>query len=183
MKIGVLGVGQVAPEVLAAASRGLAEVFPDTTSSALEHNMAIPVHVFDRRRKQFNSSLILPHVGSYAANRQDLHRILGVIDADIYAIGLNYVFGEAYTPGKAGLISLWRLRPQFYGEEADSGTFLQRVVKEAVHEIGHTLGLQHCPRSYCVMHFANSIFDVDKKQNFFCDQCYLNAAVAITRIG
>jgi predicted Zn-dependent protease len=43
--------------------------------------------------------------------------------------------------------------------------------------------LQHCIRSYCAMHFSNSIFEVDKKQSLFCDQCYLNASIAINSIG
>ncbi len=183
MKVGVLGVGQVPSEVLAAATHGLTEVFPDTESIVLQPNLTLPIHAFDKKRKQYNSSMILADINAYAVSRQDLHRVLGIVDADIYASGLNYVFGEAYAPGRAGLVSLWRLRPQFYGEEADSGAFLLRLVKEAVHEVGHTLGLQHCSHSYCVMHFANSIFEVDKKQSLFCDQCYLNAVSAISSIG
>jgi archaemetzincin len=86
-------------------------------------------------------------------------------------------------PGAAALISLWRLKPEFYGEQPDFALYVLRALKEAVHELGHSLGLQHCPRSLCVMHFSNSIFDTDKKQSFFCDQCYLQAAIAITNSG
>jgi archaemetzincin len=96
---------------------------------------------------------------------------------------LNYVFGEAYAPGRVALISLWRLKPEFYGENAGSAVFMLRMLKEAVHELGHTLGLQHCPRGLCVMHFSNSIFDTDRKQSLFCGQCYLQAALAISKSG
>jgi archaemetzincin len=122
-------------------------------------------------------------VHSFAAGQTGLHRVIGLVDVDVYASGLNYVFGEAYLPGAAGLVSLWRLKPQFYGEAADADVFLERTIKESAHELGHTLGLQHCRHGYCVMHFSNSIFDTDKKQRFFCDQCYLTAAIAIDRIG
>ena len=37
-----------------------------------------------------------------------------------------------------------RLRQEFYGLEKNEQLFLQRVVKEAVHELGHTFGLGHC---------------------------------------
>ncbi len=183
MKIGVLGVGQVAGEVLAATAHGLVEIFPDTTCEVIADVLALPEHAFDKKRAQYNSTMTLTEILDFAAHKNDFNRILGVIDADIYASGLNYVFGEAYISGQAGLISLWRLKPDFYGEEPDTGALQLRTLKEAVHELGHTLGLQHCPRSYCAMHFSNSIFEVDKKQSLFCDQCYLNASLAISHIG
>ena len=58
-----------------------------------------------------------------------------------------------------------------------------RTQKEAVHELGHTFNLQHCHRTFCVMHFSNSIFDTDKKESLLCDQCYLQAALAISNLG
>lgn len=183
MKIGVLAVGAIAPKVLVAAAQGLSEVFPDTSSKVTEDKVDVPVHAFDKKRGQYQSTTILSHIRNYAEKHPEFNRILGIIDADIYASDLNYVFGEAYISAKAGLISLWRLKPEFYKEEPDKGELQLRIQKEAIHELGHTLGLQHCPRSYCVMHFSNSIFEVDKKQSLFCDQCYLNAAIAISSIG
>lgn len=182
MKIGVLAVGQVAPHVLEAAARGLAEILPDSACE-VGNMLTTPESAYDKKRSQYNSTLILREVKSYAEQKPEYDRILGIIDADIYSSGLNYVFGEAYIAGNAGIISLWRLKPEFYGEEPDSGAFELRTLKEAVHEVGHTLGLQHCPKSFCVMHFSNSIFEVDKKQSLFCDQCYLNASLAINSMG
>jgi archaemetzincin len=183
MKIGILPVGQVAPEVLAGIAQGLVKTFPDTTCSVIKEIMPLPAGAFDKKRNQYSSSVILNEIRAYAAGRQDFHRVLGVVDVDIFVSGLNYVFGEAYTPGKTALVSLWRLKPQFYGAKADMAVYILRALKEALHELGHTLGLQHCPRSSCVMHFSNSIFDTDKKQSLFCDQCYLEAAIAITNVG
>ena len=108
----------------------------------------------------------------------EYHRVLGVVDADIFASGLNYVFGEAYVSGRAALVSLWRLKPEFYREKVDIAVFISRTLKEAVHELGHNW-VSNIARSFCVMHFSNSIFDTDKKQSLLCDQCYLQAALAI----
>jgi archaemetzincin len=182
MKIGVIAIAQVPKQLLAAAAHGLSEVLPDTACQVIPAEIAAPEHAYDKKRRQHNSTTILTNIQTYAQNKPQYNRILAIIDTDIYAAGLNYVFGEAYIQGKAALISTYRLKPQYYGEEPDSGALELRTVKEAIHEIGHTLGLQHCPKSYCVMHFSNSIFEVDKKQSLFCDQCYLNAAVAINQL-
>ena len=184
MKVGILQVGQVDPEVLAAIAEGLPKTFPDTTATVITDVLPVPQGAFDKKRSQYNSSLLLNEVRVYAAKKQqDFHRILGVVDADMYAFGLNYVFGEAYTPGATALVSVWRLKPEFYRDQPNQSLYLLRAQKEAVHELGHTLGVKHCPRSLCAMHFSNSIFDTDKKQNLLCDECYLQAAIAISNLG
>ena len=183
MKVGILQVGQVASEVLAAFEVGLPKAFPDTSVSIIKESLPVPHSAFDKKRNQYNSNIILNEVRSYASKRQDFQRVLGVVDVDIFTSGLNYVFGEAYTPGEAALISLWRLRPEFYKDKANLALYLLRALKEGAHELGHTLGVKHCMRSICVMHFSNSIFDTDKKQNLLCDECYLQAAIAISNLG
>jgi archaemetzincin len=183
MKVGILQFGQVAPEVLAGIQEGLTKTFPDITCTIITEPLPIPQSAFDKKRGQYSSSILLNEVDAFAAKTKVFQRVLGVVDVDVYASGLNYVFGEAYTPGKAALISLWRLKPEFCKDQANPAVYGQRVVKEAVHEVGHTLGVKHCQRSMCVMHFSNSIFDTDKKQTLLCDDCYLKAAIAITNLG
>ncbi len=183
MRVGILAVGQASPEVLASIAEGLQKTFPDTACTILPEALPTPQNAYDKKRGQYSSSVILNEIQAFANKKKQYQRILGVANLDIYANGLNYVFGEAVTPGKAALVSLWRLKPEFYGDRADLAVYVLRALKEAIHELGHTLGLQHCPRSSCVMHFSNSIFDTDKKQNLFCDQCYLQMALAITNAG
>ncbi len=183
MRVGILGVGGFDAPVLFSVAERLGRTYPDTVCSVIGEVLPINQNTFDRKRSQYSSTLILNAVSSYAATNHHFDRVIGVVDVDLYVAGLSFVFGEAYTPGRAGLISLWRLRPEFYGESESNLIFLERALKEVMHELGHTLGLQHCPRSYCIMHFSNSIFDTDKKQNLLCDQCYIEAALAITNVG
>ncbi|MGD0449605.1 MAG: archaemetzincin family Zn-dependent metalloprotease [Candidatus Bathyarchaeia archaeon] len=183
MKIGILSVGQLAPDALVNLKQELVKILPDTDCTTIKDSFPVPKQAFDKKRSQYNSSIILDDLRVFIVKKPQYHRVLGVIDADIFASGLNYVFGEAYVSGRAALISLWRLKPQFYRENVNITVFVSRMVKEAVHELGHTLGLQHCSRSFCVMHFSNSIFDTDKKQSLLCDQCYLQTALAISNLG
>jgi archaemetzincin len=183
MKVGILQVGQVASEVLASLEAGIPKIFPDTSASIIQEVLPVPQNAFDKKRGQYNSNVILREINSYAAKRKDFHRVLGVVDTDIFESGLNYVFGEATVSGGAALVSIWRLKPEFYKEKPDSALYMSRALKESIHELGHTLGVKHCPRSMCLMHFSSSIFDTDKKQNLLCDECYLQAAIAISNLG
>ncbi len=182
MRIGVLAVGEVAHEVLERTAQGLARIYPDTSADVIKVQMQLPSATFDKRRSQYNSTQILQKMRQHEAKKH-FSMILGVVDADLYAAGLNYVFGEAFTPGAVALISLWRLKPSFYSADDDLSLYDMRILKEAVHEVGHALGLAHCQHSYCIMHFSNSIFDTDKKQSLLCDQCSLQAAIAIQNMG
>jgi archaemetzincin len=183
MKIGILSIGQVDATVTLRIQEKLMRVFPDTTCLVIDEQLPLSEKAFDKKRKQYRSNVILSEIQGYAAKKKDLNRVLGVVDADNFVSDLNFVFGEAACPGKAALISLWRLKPEFYGVPPNMELFAERSLKESVHELGHTLSLRHCSRSSCVMYFSNSIFDTDRKQSLFCDQCYLQAAICINNLG
>jgi archaemetzincin len=96
-------------------------------------------------------------------------KILGIVDHDLYVPELNFVFGEASR--NVAVISLTRLRQIFYHLPEDRNLFHQRVLTEAVHELGHTYGLVHCENSRCVMFFSNSLMETDRKGSEFCQKC------------
>ncbi len=178
MTIGILPIGNIETNNLSPVKDELPKIFPKTTTRMTKEGLPLSQNTFDKKRGQYRSNQILAEVQAYALE-SDACRILGILDADIFVPELNFVFGEATFPGKSALVSIWRLKPEFHGEPPNMKLLAERSVKEAVHEIGHTLGLKHCHRSSCVMHFSNSIFDTDKKQNLFCDECFIQAAITI----
>jgi len=182
MKIGILRIGQIESHVVSRVQEDLNTIFPRTACVLIAETLPIPEEAFNKTRKQYNSSIVLSKVQSYAEEKKSFNRVLGIMDADAFVPNLNFVFGEAECPGKAALISLWRLRPEFYGKASNAELFVERSIKEAVHEIGHTLGLKHCPNPFCVMFFSNSIFETDRKQSLFCSKCYLKVDKIANRL-
>jgi archaemetzincin len=97
--------------------------------------------------------------------------VLGVTDYDLYKTSHQFIFGGASEVQRCAIVSLHRLRSEFYGEAADENAMFQRLLKESVRELGQTLGLRNCLNARCAMHAANSIFDIDNKHSQFCESC------------
>jgi archaemetzincin len=132
--------------------------------------------LFNEQRNQLNSDKLLRWLATSIANNTKSYHprktiILGICNFDAYSLGLNFVFGQASLTGGVAAIYLPRLRQDFYGRDADTSIFIERVLKEATHEVGHAFGLEHCPKRSCVMHFSNSLADTDYKAKDFCNMC------------
>ncbi len=160
-------VGEGEWEMLGPAMNSVEQVLgtPCRLSDALPH----PDYAYNPQRGQYLAGAILRALSELRV--PDAERLLGVADLDLYAPGLNFVFGQAAMDGRVAVIALPRLRERFYSLPDDSALFQERVVKEAVHELGHTYGLTHCPDPRCVMSFSNSLWDVDRKDHTFCPAC------------
>ena len=162
----LIPMGTVDPEILEAIKQPLENTFGYRVQ--IGNSIPIPEDSWDKPRRQHLASRLLARLPSPPL-RDD--RVLGIVDIDIFAHGLNFVFGEADITGKRALISLQRLRPEFYDIPPGDNLFLERILKEAIHELGHNYGLEHCPNPACAMHFSNSLQDTDLKKRSFCPDC------------
>ncbi len=138
---------------------------------AVGDEMDMPAGAYNPQRGQYMSGSLLQRLLEACPEVPTGTKVLGVTDEDLYSAGLNFVFGQAQMGGQCAVISLKRLDPAFYGMRSDVGIFRYRMMKEAVHELGHTLGVEHCPNRLCVMHFSNSLRDTDIKKDWFCRRC------------
>ncbi len=139
----------------------------------------VPQTAFMESRNQYNSMAVIKHLSErYSSGGL---KILGITNKDLCTPILTYVFGEAYMGGDAAVISCFRLYRGQSGEPVSTDDFLNRVVKVALHEIGHTFNVPHCHTGRCVMRASNSLKELDEKLNYLCDYCELFLFEAVTK--
>jgi archaemetzincin len=122
----------------------------------------------DPVRKQYHSTPILETRAIISP--PEAIKVLAITKVDLFIPILTHVYGEAQLGGKACILSTYRFS-EGLPLAARTETFLYRLVKEAVHELGHTFNLRHCRDSACVMHYCRSVEEVDQKSNQFCRYC------------
>ena len=170
MEVALLPIEEMGREILEAIREGLEGEIPGARCHILPMRGRAPSKAYNPRRRQYRSDRFLEQLRALKKGI-GVNRLLGVTLLDIYAPGLNFVFGEADPKWGVAILSTHRLRPEFYGLKENLGLYLERCVKEAIHELGHILRLRHCPDPRCVMHFSNSVWEVDEKRRGFCPRC------------
>jgi archaemetzincin len=128
-----------------------------------------PEFAYHPERQQYHSSELLHRMQHLVT--ADSWRILGVSAVDLYIPILTFVFGEAQMGGPCAVVSAHRLRQEFYGLSPDADLFRQRVIKEAVHELGHTISLTHCDDYSCAMAPSHAVEWIDLKESTLCTSC------------
>jgi archaemetzincin len=123
----------------------------------------------DARRGQYHATQILRRIRDL--ERDEDVRAIGVTRLDLFVPILTFVFGEAELGGRCAVVSLRRLDERFYGLPAREELLRERLVKEAVHELGHTFGLRHCEDWRCVMTSSHAVDRLDVKGMEFCREC------------
>jgi archaemetzincin len=163
----LIPIGTMKQNVADFLSFSLPEIFK-APCRVMEEKIALePFYSSDR--KQYHSTEILRQLLPYATGKEQ--HILGIMDEDLYIPILTFVFGEAQLNGRCALMSGHRLHQEYYGLPEDETLYLNRCEKEAIHELGHTVGLTHCDNFECVMRYSNSVADIDIKRNIFCPNC------------
>ena len=124
---------------------------------------------YDPNRRQYYSTKILKEMINHIPS--DALKVIGLTPFDLFIPILTFVFGEAQLKGTIGIVSVARLKQEFYGLPPNVELLHRRLIKEINHELGHIFGLIHCQMRNCVMYLANTIRDVDTKGEDFCMKC------------
>ncbi len=136
-----------------------------------------PSFALHAERQQYHSSEILASMQRYLTN--STWRLLGITQSDLYIPILTFVFGEAQLGGRAAVVSYHRLQQEFYGLPEDIDILANRLLIEAVHELGHTLNLTHCHDYRCAMAPSHAVEWIDIKDSGFCEDCLARVLDAV----
>jgi len=164
--IGVVSVGKLGtliPKIVAASIQGILNVPVDIIGK-----IEIPEESFLLDRRQYDAGIILKAIEKVSSNHAC---IVGITGVDICIPVFTYVFGEAQLGGRTAIVSTARLQRGERGESVPENIFYERIVKVALHEIGHVFSLYHCDDENCLMKFSSRIDMLDKIPVLFCDRC------------
>jgi archaemetzincin len=137
-----------------------------------------PAPSYHAERQQSHSSELLQRMRQLVRARD--WRLLAITDVDLYIPILKYVFGEAQMGGPCAIVSAFRLRQEFYGLPQDERLLQDRLLKESVHELGHTLDLRHCEDYRCAMASSHAVEWIDLRESSWCESCYAKAETLLS---
>jgi archaemetzincin len=129
----------------------------------------LPQSAYYAPRKRYRAERLLDY--SNKCMPKDGWRILGLTDIDISTTKGKVVdwgvMGLGEMPGTGTVISSFRCRKK----ARNLSHSMERLAKVAVHEIGHTLGLDHCPTAGCLMEDAMGKVVTTDRERDFCPRC------------
>src|SRR6056297_1601025 len=168
MLVDIVPVGEVPAPVKRQASDALQSVYDCDVS--VHEPQQVPASAYDDGRSQYRAEEFIELASRVGRGEKNI----ALTPKDLFYRRRNYVFGLAYLDGNGSVVSTYRLNTSSDGGFSDRGSeeiFGDRVQKEIVHEIGHTLGLEHCDNNRCVMSFSPTVTEVDRKEPFLCGSC------------
>jgi archaemetzincin len=129
----------------------------------------LPPSAYYAPRKRYRAEKLLVFIEPLVP--ADAHRVLGLTAADISTTKWRIldwgIMGLATIDGRVSVMSMFRCRRGSRSEQHAR----ERLGKVAVHEVGHTLGLEHCPTRGCLMEDARGTNTTTDREHVLCPTC------------
>jgi archaemetzincin len=190
-KINILVLNDISRSILRFLAKNLSLAFG--TDVGVSRHIIIPTTLFNEEKGQYDGKKLLKFLTENMTLKEVKGINLALFDRDLFIGSLDYAFGLASPFPKISVVSILRLHPHFQKDYFACGLkkrkagrfplfvrrlsgqekalYLNRILKEAIHGMGHSMGLTHCSREECIMHSSDTIDDIDSKDTGFCKTC------------
>ena len=129
----------------------------------------LPRRAYYRPRGRYRAEILLEVLAEIAPRGTE--RVLGLTSADISTSKPPHedwgVLGLASVGGQTCVLSSFRCQRR----ARNSAHAMERLAKTAVHELGHTFGLDHCPNRGCLMEDGGGSVLTTDRETDLCDEC------------
>ena len=163
ISIEVQPLGAISRQMQNAVQKRLQKVF--FADVAIVPKLPLPKTAFYSPRSRYRADRLLPIL----AKSPFFDKMIGLTSVDISTTKPPHmdwgVFGLGTISGKSCVVSDYRL----HKKGRISAT--ERLCRVAVHEIGHTLGLDHCSTPHCTMNDAKGALGSVDEETGFCNLC------------
>jgi archaemetzincin len=139
--------------------------------------MKLPQEALNMTRNQYYAQVVLSKLERAKANSRE--KVIAVCEEDLYLPDDNYVLGHTDILAGAAVVSLYRIRQEFYGLPEDENKVYPRLFKETIHRIAHLFQLSECRNPKCVNYYSQVMLDIDSKSENFCDVCRRRLAAVV----
>lgn len=134
--------------------------------------IALPGDAWTPKRKRYRADRLLDFLVTQIPDTPATTRILGLTQVDISTTKPPHddwgIFGLGQMPGQSAVVSTFRLKKK----ARDAAQIENRLKNTALHEVGHTFGLDHCTEALCPMQDAEgSIANTDAANDAFGPLC------------
>ena len=149
----------VKPKQLAEISENIRKIYPKIK---ILEPIDFPKNAYYQPRNRYRADSIIKYLRTKTPNNcvtlALTNKDISVTKGKVADFG---VMGLGYRPGKACVASSFRLNTKNKNEQ---------FYKIAIHELGHTQGLKHCPDKTCFMRDAEGKNPTNEEKDF-CQNC------------
>ena len=132
------------------------------SSVEIKAPISLPKSAWIQSRARYRADSLIEFLSKQTI---DGYLTIGLTTKDISTTKGEYpdwgLMGLGFCPGKSCIASSFRLKGQ---------NKLEKLFKVAIHELGHTQGLQHCPVETCFMRDAEGKDNLNEEKEF-CESC------------
>ena len=149
----------VKPKQLTEISENIRKIYPKIK---ILKPIKFPQNTYYEPRNRYRADSIIKYLRTKTPNNSVTlaltNKDISVTKGKVADFG---VMGLGYRPGNACVASSFRLNPKNKNEQ---------FYKIAIHELGHTQGLKHCPDKTCFMRDAEGKNPTNEEKDF-CQNC------------